>query len=89
MTKMYPLLKKKKKRPFLVVNLNWVFSFLNLMHGCEVDQGRDLPLETQFLLVETKDGSYLDKDEENSIIYGLPPSSRRPFPCLPPRQFQG
>ncbi|KAI5320641.1 hypothetical protein L3X38_040349 [Prunus dulcis] len=36
------------------------------------DQGRDIPLETQFLLVETKDGSHLesdDGDEENQIVY--------------------
>nr|AXF37480.1 glycoside hydrolase 36-4 [Hevea brasiliensis] len=36
------------------------------------DHGRDIPLETQFLLVETKDGSQLESDygnEENQIIY--------------------
>ncbi|XXG52161.1 hypothetical protein AAC387_Pa03g0545 [Persea americana] len=33
------------------------------------DQGRDIPLETQFLLLETRDGSYLDEDNENPIIY--------------------
>ncbi|CAK9136478.1 unnamed protein product [Ilex paraguariensis] len=36
------------------------------------DQGRDIPLETQFLLVETQDGSHLvsdDGDEENQIVY--------------------
>ncbi|KAH8481684.1 hypothetical protein H0E87_029248 [Populus deltoides] len=36
------------------------------------DQGRDIPLETQFLLVETKDGSHLESDggdEENQIVY--------------------
>lgn len=36
------------------------------------DKGRDIPLETQFLLVETKDGSHLesdDGDEENQIVY--------------------
>ncbi|KAK9268553.1 hypothetical protein L1049_000307 [Liquidambar formosana] len=36
------------------------------------DQGRDIPLETQFLLVETKDGSQLESDsgnEENQIVY--------------------
>lgn len=37
------------------------------------DQGRDIPLETQFLLVETKEGSQLessiDGDEENGIVY--------------------
>ncbi|XP_073052266.1 probable galactinol--sucrose galactosyltransferase 6 [Primulina eburnea] len=37
------------------------------------DKGRDIPLETQFLLVETKDGSHLesdvDGDEENKIVY--------------------
>ncbi|KAK4391609.1 putative galactinol--sucrose galactosyltransferase 6 [Sesamum angolense] len=37
------------------------------------DQGRDIPLETQFLLVETKEGSHLesdgDGDEENKIVY--------------------
>lgn len=36
------------------------------------DQGRDIPLETQFLLVETKEGSHLesdDGDEENQIVY--------------------
>ncbi|XP_058008938.1 probable galactinol--sucrose galactosyltransferase 6 isoform X1 [Hevea brasiliensis] len=36
------------------------------------DHGRDIPLETQFLLVETKDGSHLESDdgnEENQIIY--------------------
>jgi raffinose synthase len=36
------------------------------------DRGRDIPLETQFLLVETKDGSHLESDdgnEENQIVY--------------------
>ncbi|XP_048423202.1 probable galactinol--sucrose galactosyltransferase 6 [Pyrus x bretschneideri] len=36
------------------------------------DQGRDIPLETQFLLVETKHGSHLESDggdEENQIVY--------------------
>ncbi|KAK4481959.1 hypothetical protein RD792_012872, partial [Penstemon davidsonii] len=37
------------------------------------DQGRDIPLETQFLLIETKNGSQLesdlDGDEENKIVY--------------------
>ncbi|KAJ0091515.1 hypothetical protein Patl1_13890 [Pistacia atlantica] len=36
------------------------------------DQGRDIPLETQFLLVETKDGSHLESDdgnEDNQIVY--------------------
>lgn len=36
------------------------------------DQGKDIPLETQFLLVETKDGSHLESDdgnEENQIVY--------------------
>ncbi|KAL1335081.1 probable galactinol--sucrose galactosyltransferase 6 [Arachis ipaensis] len=36
------------------------------------DKGRDIPLETQFLLVETKDGSHLesdDGDESNQIVY--------------------
>ncbi|KAF5749600.1 galactinol--sucrose galactosyltransferase 6 isoform X1 [Tripterygium wilfordii] len=36
------------------------------------DQGRDIPLETQFLLVETKDGTPLEPDdgnEENQIVY--------------------
>lgn len=37
------------------------------------DQGREIPLETQFLLVETKDGSHLesdiDGDEENKVVY--------------------
>ncbi|PIN09995.1 Galactinol--sucrose galactosyltransferase [Handroanthus impetiginosus] len=37
------------------------------------DKGRDIPLETQFLLVETKDGTHLesdiDGDEENKIVY--------------------
>ncbi|KAJ4831053.1 putative galactinol--sucrose galactosyltransferase 6 [Turnera subulata] len=36
------------------------------------DRGRDIPLETQFLLVETKDGSHLesdDGDEDNQIVY--------------------
>ncbi|RDX89608.1 putative galactinol--sucrose galactosyltransferase 6, partial [Mucuna pruriens] len=32
------------------------------------DRGRDIPLETQFLLVETKDGSHLDNNE-NPIVY--------------------
>lgn len=36
------------------------------------DRGRDIPLETQFLLVETKDGSQIESDgagEENQIVY--------------------
>ncbi|KAH7546327.1 probable galactinol--sucrose galactosyltransferase 6 [Ziziphus jujuba] len=36
------------------------------------DKGRDIPLETQFLLVETKDGSHLesdDGDDDNQIVY--------------------
>ncbi|PSR84531.1 Galactinol--sucrose galactosyltransferase [Actinidia chinensis var. chinensis] len=36
------------------------------------DQGRDIPLETQFLLVETKDGSHLESDggdETNQMVY--------------------
>ncbi|KAM2193418.1 hypothetical protein ACFX1R_027704 [Malus domestica] len=36
------------------------------------DQGRDIPLETQFLLLETKHGSHLESDggdEENQIVY--------------------
>ena len=36
------------------------------------DKGREIPLETQFLLVETKDGSHLepdDGDDENQIVY--------------------
>ncbi|KAL5547775.1 hypothetical protein UlMin_003006, partial [Ulmus minor] len=36
------------------------------------DSGRDIPLETQFLLLETKDGSHLEPeggDEENQIVY--------------------
>ena len=37
------------------------------------DKGRDIPLETQFLLVETKDGSHLEPDENgdetNQIVY--------------------
>ncbi|XP_023927659.2 probable galactinol--sucrose galactosyltransferase 6 isoform X1 [Quercus suber] len=33
------------------------------------DKGRDIPLETQFLLVETKDGSHLDENEENQVVY--------------------
>ncbi|XVF48047.1 hypothetical protein PTKIN_Ptkin03bG0159000 [Pterospermum kingtungense] len=33
------------------------------------DQGKDIPLETQFLLVETKEGSHLDSTEENQIVY--------------------
>ncbi|XP_075508934.1 putative galactinol--sucrose galactosyltransferase 6 [Primulina tabacum] len=37
------------------------------------DKGRDIPLETQFLLVETKDGPHLesdvDGDEENKTVY--------------------
>ncbi|XP_027330439.1 probable galactinol--sucrose galactosyltransferase 6 isoform X2 [Abrus precatorius] len=32
------------------------------------DRGRDIPLETQFLLVETKDGSHLDTSN-NQIVY--------------------
>ncbi|KAK3039994.1 hypothetical protein RJ639_027184 [Escallonia herrerae] len=36
------------------------------------DQGRDIPLETQFLLLETKDGSHLASDSgngEDQIVY--------------------
>ncbi|WCJ30002.1 Raffinose synthase family protein [Euphorbia peplus] len=36
------------------------------------DHGKDIPLETQFLLLETKDGSHLESDngnEANQIIY--------------------
>ncbi|KAK4762334.1 hypothetical protein SAY86_008102 [Trapa natans] len=36
------------------------------------DKGSEIPLETQFLLVETKDGSLLESDdgnEENKIVY--------------------
>lgn len=36
------------------------------------DKGEDIPLETQFLLLETKDGSHLesnDGNEENQIVY--------------------
>ncbi|KAK6273257.1 hypothetical protein POUND7_010340 [Theobroma cacao] len=33
------------------------------------DQGKDVPLETQFLLVETKEGSHLDSTQENQIVY--------------------
>lgn len=36
------------------------------------DRGRDIPLETQFLLVETKDGSHLESengDENQRIVY--------------------
>lgn len=39
------------------------------------DKGRDIPLETQFLLVETKDGSHLESDaadggdDDNKIVY--------------------
>ncbi|KAL4654155.1 hypothetical protein ACB092_01G357700 [Castanea dentata] len=33
------------------------------------DKGRDIPLETQFLLVETKDGSHLGDNEENQVVY--------------------
>ncbi|KZV50207.1 putative galactinol--sucrose galactosyltransferase 6 [Dorcoceras hygrometricum] len=37
------------------------------------DKGREIPLETQFLLLETKDGSHLesevDGDEESKVIY--------------------
>ncbi|XP_022987600.1 probable galactinol--sucrose galactosyltransferase 6 isoform X3 [Cucurbita maxima] len=36
------------------------------------DKGKEIPLETQFLLLETKDGSHLESDdgnEENQIIY--------------------
>ncbi|KAK4258300.1 hypothetical protein QN277_007760 [Acacia crassicarpa] len=38
------------------------------------DKGRDIPLETQFLLVETKDGSHLEADdgnEDNQIVYTI------------------
>ncbi|XP_057768021.1 probable galactinol--sucrose galactosyltransferase 6 [Salvia miltiorrhiza] len=36
------------------------------------DKGRDIPLETQFLLLETKEGSHLEADEDNDdnkIVY--------------------
>ncbi|KAE8669047.1 putative galactinol--sucrose galactosyltransferase 6 [Hibiscus syriacus] len=33
------------------------------------DQGKDIPMETQFLLVETKEGSHLDSAGENQIVY--------------------
>ncbi|XWS70734.1 hypothetical protein CRYUN_Cryun03dG0073800 [Craigia yunnanensis] len=33
------------------------------------DQGKDIPLETQFLLIETKEGSHLDSTEENQVVY--------------------
>ncbi|CAA2942544.1 probable galactinol--sucrose galactosyltransferase 6 isoform X1 [Olea europaea subsp. europaea] len=35
------------------------------------DKGRDVPLETQFLLVETKDGSNLESNgnEDNNVVY--------------------
>ncbi|KAK8604760.1 hypothetical protein V6N13_082234 [Hibiscus sabdariffa] len=33
------------------------------------DQGKEIPLETQFLLVETKEGSHLDPAEENQTVY--------------------
>lgn len=36
------------------------------------DQGRDIPLETQFLLVETKNGSHLESENDenqNQIVY--------------------
>ncbi|CAI9754697.1 unnamed protein product [Fraxinus pennsylvanica] len=37
------------------------------------DKGRDIPLETQFLLVETKDGSNLESNvngnEDNNVVY--------------------
>ncbi|KAE8687098.1 putative galactinol--sucrose galactosyltransferase 2 [Hibiscus syriacus] len=33
------------------------------------DQGKDIPLETQFLLVETKEGSHLDSTGETQIVY--------------------
>ncbi|KAF8393158.1 hypothetical protein HHK36_021399 [Tetracentron sinense] len=36
------------------------------------DNGREIPLETQFLLIETKHGSHLESDnsnEENQIVY--------------------
>ncbi|KAJ8768234.1 hypothetical protein K2173_021174 [Erythroxylum novogranatense] len=38
------------------------------------DQGRDVPMETQFLIVETKGGSLLEPDvgdEENQIVYAV------------------
>lgn len=38
------------------------------------DKGGDIPLETQFLLVETKDGSHIESDdgeESNQIIYAV------------------
>ncbi|XP_058102945.1 probable galactinol--sucrose galactosyltransferase 6 [Magnolia sinica] len=53
------------------------------------DQGRDVPLETQFLLVETKGGSYLEladssRDDENQIVYTVfLPLTEGPFrACL-------
>ncbi|XP_041999074.1 probable galactinol--sucrose galactosyltransferase 6 [Salvia splendens] len=36
------------------------------------DKGRDIPLETQFLLLETKEGSHLESDDagnDNKIVY--------------------
>lgn len=33
------------------------------------DQGRDIPLETQFLLVESKDESFLENEEEKGTLY--------------------
>lgn len=33
------------------------------------DQGRDVPLETQFLLVESKDESFLENEEEKRTLY--------------------
>ncbi|WJX90347.1 putative galactinol--sucrose galactosyltransferase 6 [Trifolium repens] len=35
------------------------------------ENGSEIPLETQFLLVETKDGSHLDDDSNNNIIYTI------------------
>ncbi|KAL9224432.1 hypothetical protein vseg_000462 [Gypsophila vaccaria] len=38
------------------------------------DKGGDIPLETQFLLLETKDGSHIesdDGDESNQIVYAV------------------
>ncbi|XAR66866.1 Galactinol--sucrose galactosyltransferase [Bertholletia excelsa] len=51
------------------------------------DHGRDIPLETQFLLVETKDGSHLESNsgsENNQIVYTVfLPLTEGPFrACL-------
>lgn len=51
------------------------------------DKGRDIPLETQFLLLETKDGSHLEPEggnEDNQIMYTvLLPLIEGPFrACL-------